>query len=105
MDKQRLLELAGVPITEGVSKDTKFYPKSISWTFGEIENQLNDYLKDYIADGEYPEGSTIVMTDEIAQQYADATAEALYDTAGERMADREIDIVEAGLKAAVKKGK
>ena len=58
-----------------------------------------------IADEELPKDFKFTIedvTDDIAQGYVDEMMDALFDTAGERMADRHIDIIDKAIKAVAK---
>jgi len=105
MKKERLLELAGVQLNEAIAPDKVFTATTITHTYKEIFEELNDSLVDAIGDGEYPEGTTIELTAEIAQKFIDDIGDALWDTAGESMATAHMDILDKHMKAALKKGK
>jgi len=104
MNQDRLLELAGVPVTEGVSPDKEFVGE-FKMKFKEIEERLTDLLADYIGDGEMPEGSTVELTPDVAQWYVQQFVDELYNNAGERMVEAEMDLDDKALKKVVKKGK
>ena len=102
MKQDRMLELAGV-VTESVSPDKEFVGE-FKMKFKQIEERLKDLLADYIGDGEMPEGSTIELTEEVAQWYVQKFVDELYNNAGERMVEAEMDLDDKALKKVVKKG-
>ena len=105
MNQDRLLELAGVPVTEGVSPDKEFVGE-FKMKFKEIEERLTDLLADYIGDGEMPEGSTVELTSEVAQWYVQQFVDELYNNAGHQgWVEAEMELDDKALKEVVKKGK
>lgn len=96
MDKQRLLELAGVPVTESINPDKEYV--AATYKFKDIENLMKGYLLDAIEDGDYPKGSVINVTDEIAEKWAAGMGDALMNFAGERVVDTELELTDAALK-------
>jgi len=104
MKLERLLELAGAPVTESVDPNKEYV--AMSYTFKDIEELLKDYLADGIADGDYPEGSEINLTDKMAERWADLMGDAYSDLGGNNVADAEIEITDDIIKKVVnKKGK
>lgn len=101
MDKKRLQKLAGV-LNEQADPNQKFFGRLIpALTRQDIYDQLRDMVQDQINDETLPEGTQFELqdvTNEIAQQYADDFVAALYNTAGERMAEAHAELLDDTLK-------
>jgi hypothetical protein len=110
MDKQRLLELAGMPITEAAGPGGKKYPVIVAeYDAKQAFAELNGQFRDSMADGEFPEGTKFtidMITDEIMQKFVDAIAH-VYDEGGsdDRRADNYGEAMDKILNMIIKANK
>ena len=87
-------------LKESVDPDKEFV--AMTFKFKDVEALIKDYHKDGVADGDYPEGSTVEVTDKIAQYWVDLMGDAYSDLAGERVVDAEMEITGNAIKKAIK---
>lgn len=108
MEKERLLELAGMEITEGVDVNKKYPVVIDTFTPKKAFAELNGHAQDMIADGELPEDTKFtidLMSDNVMNLFVDLVAKAYEAGSESARADNYIDAIEKTIKAALRGNK